>query len=221
MAVLKARHGQWPAGHWVVMSTEISGVRLLAIAFAWSQKSISFFISTIGTTAPALESYASNFEDEYGNTCSKLIQRPEIVDFIYRFLPVNDNHNKSRQHLLKPEKKWPTKDCWFRLFTSLLGFAVVDLYRIYRFHDEETWKEYTIIQFSNMICNGLLPRGRARLPDGLKNAVEGAEKVERITDPNNKAFHSKAENGQALPPRGWNSRTTHLLGMLHVPLSYW
>jgi hypothetical protein len=200
MAILKARHGQRPAGHWVVMTTEINGVKLLAIAFAWSQKSISFFVSTVGTTTAALESYASNFEDEYGNTCSKLIRRPEIVDFIYRFLPVIDNHNKSRQHLLKLEKKWPTKDCWFRLFTSLVGFSVVDLYRIYRFHDEETWKEYTVLQFSDIICNGLLPRERARLPDGLKNSVEGVEKVERITDPRTgeitKPFTAKQKTGK-------------------------
>jgi hypothetical protein len=45
-------------------------------------------------TAPALESYSTNFDDEYGNTCTKLIRRPEIVDFIYWFLPVIDNHNK-------------------------------------------------------------------------------------------------------------------------------
>jgi hypothetical protein len=128
MAVMRARHGERPAGHWVVMGTEISGVKLLAIAFAWSQSSTAFFISTVGTTGPAKESYRSSYEDEYGQKCSKLIRRPEIVDFIYRFLPVIDNHNKSRQHLLRLERKWPTKDCWFRLYTTLIGMSVVDLF---------------------------------------------------------------------------------------------
>jgi hypothetical protein len=180
MAVMKARHGQRPAGHWVVMTTEISGVKLLAIAFAWSQKSIAFFISTVGTTVPAAESYATNFEDEYGNPCSKLIPRPDIVDFIYRFLPLIDSHNKSRQHLLRLEKKWPTRSCWFRLFTTLIGFSVVDLYRLYRFHDEKKWENYTILQFSDILSKGLVPRLRRRIPNGLQVEADGADRVKRI-----------------------------------------
>jgi hypothetical protein len=182
MAVLRARHGARPAGHWVVMTAEISGVKLLAIAFAWSQSSISFFISTVGTTAPASESYQSSFEDEYGNKCTKLINRPEIVDFIYRFLPLIDNHNKSRQHLLRLERKWPTRSCWFRLYTTLIGFSVVDLYRLYRYHDETKWQELTINQFADMLCLGLRPRERTHLPDGLKNDAVGADLVKRIRD---------------------------------------
>jgi len=36
-AVMDVRFGQRPAGHWVTFTTEIGGVSLLAIAFAWSQ----------------------------------------------------------------------------------------------------------------------------------------------------------------------------------------
>lgn len=182
LAVMNARHGCRPAGHWVVMETKISGVSLLAIAFAWSQTSTAFFISTVGVTEPALESYHSSYEDEYGQRCTKLIERPEIVDFIYRFLPVIDNHNKSRQHLLKLEKKWPTKSCWFRLYTTLVGMSVVDLYRVYRYHNEAKYGKITIQKFADMIAKGLILRRRTRLPDGLREMAAGMDRVKRIRD---------------------------------------
>jgi hypothetical protein len=187
------------------MTTEISGVKLLAIAFAWSQKSTAFFISTVGTTAPALQSYASNFEDKYGNTCTKFIRRPEIVNFIYRFLPVLDNHNKSRQHLLKLEKKWPTRDCWFRLFTTLVGLSVVDLYRLYRCHNEKEWDKYTVLQFSDMICNGLLPRNRIRLPAALMNAAEGSKNLWRIRDQKTGDITKQLTNKQKLEGKSYRA----------------
>jgi hypothetical protein len=37
-AVLKARFKDRPAGHWVTFTTEISGIKLIAIAYAWSQR---------------------------------------------------------------------------------------------------------------------------------------------------------------------------------------
>ena len=135
-AVLSARYPDRPAGHWVVMTTEVcSGVYLIALAYAWSHSSVSFFISTVGDTSPATVSYKTNFTNDFGEITSKSIPRPDLCDFIFGFLPVIDNHNKSRQHYLKLEKKWPTKDCWFRIICTLIGMSVVDLYRIYRFHD--------------------------------------------------------------------------------------
>ena len=49
-AVLRARFGRRPAGHWVVMRAEISGVKLFIMAYAWSNKGISYIASTCGTT---------------------------------------------------------------------------------------------------------------------------------------------------------------------------
>ena len=38
-----------------------------------------------------------------------------------------DEHNKARQNILALELKWPTKCCWFRLITTFIGMAVVDV----------------------------------------------------------------------------------------------
>ena len=39
---------------------------------------------------------------------------------------VIDVHNQNRQGTLALEKKWNTQDCWFRLFTTLVGMCTID-----------------------------------------------------------------------------------------------
>ncbi|CAB9515559.1 unknown protein [Seminavis robusta] len=154
-AVLKARHGDKPAGHWVVMTTTIAGVDLLAIAYAWSQKGVSYFISSCGE--PSEIKYESKFEDEWGNTGSKLINRPKICHFIYEYLPLIDEHNKQRQNLLALEKCWQTKNPWMRI-------ALVDLHRYYRYqrivekgHKREAMDQVRIMKMADLVCAGLKP----------------------------------------------------------------
>ena len=159
-AVLKARYGSNATGKWVVFQTTISGVKLIALAYAWSAKGTSFFISTMGNTNPSKTLYRSRFEDDFGGTSFKDIPRPEIADFIYDFLPIIDEHNKQRQRLLNLEYQWPTKDCWTRLGVSLIGFSVVNLYRLYRNHNYDKYSGYGILKFSDMICGGLVKRKR-------------------------------------------------------------
>ena len=59
--------------------TEVAGVPLLAIACAWSQSSCAYFISTCGSTQPNPVKYESKFEDEWGGTSVRLIDRPDIA----------------------------------------------------------------------------------------------------------------------------------------------
>ena len=66
-SVLKAWYGDKPSGHWVVFWTEISGVKLLAIGYAWSNSSLSHFVSTCGSIMhPAKECYETHFKDDFG-----------------------------------------------------------------------------------------------------------------------------------------------------------
>ncbi|KAG7363187.1 hypothetical protein IV203_026547 [Nitzschia inconspicua] len=103
-AVLDAWHSDRPAGHWVTMTTTISGVPLIAVVYAWSQKGVSFFISTCGSTEVSPVKYESRFETASGAMSFKLINRPELAHFHYEFLPLIDEHNKQRQNLLALEK---------------------------------------------------------------------------------------------------------------------
>jgi Transposase IS4 len=168
--ILSARHGDKPAGHWVVMTTSISEVKLIAVAYAWSQKGVSYFISTCGSTETSPVKYESKFEDNWGNVATKLINRPELCHFLYEYLPLIDEHNKQRQNLLSLEKKWLTKDAWFRLICTLTGQSVVDMHRYHRhiriMNGEERARvdKMPVLKYSDLICGSLRqwPRNRQR-----------------------------------------------------------
>lgn len=128
-AVLLARYGTRPAGHWVVMKANISGVNLFVMAYAWSNKGISYFVSSCGTTIRHEQNYVSKFEDEMGCVQTKELARPAVAHMFYEFAPLIDEHNKARQSCLALEECWLTKDCWLRLMTTFTGMAVVDMQR--------------------------------------------------------------------------------------------
>ncbi len=128
-SILLARFPRHPAGHWVVMKAKISGINIFIMAYAWSNKGISYMVSSSGTTVRHETDYRSSFSDGFGNTDSKALPRPAVAHFLYEFLPLIDEHNKTRQSNLALERKWPTKCCWFQLMTTFIGIAVVDLQR--------------------------------------------------------------------------------------------
>jgi Transposase IS4 len=186
-SVLSARHGNKPAGHWVTMTTTIDGIKVHAIAYAWSQKGVSYFVSTCGDTEPSVHKYQSLFEDEWGNTQVREINRPNIAHFLYMYLPLIDEHNKQRQSLLCLEKRWLTKDVWFRLLTTLLGMGCVDMHRVYRYYEiKEMGKTYEevdslrIIEFSDSIAAGLrlFPyKQQRRSPVGDAQRLDPLERI--------------------------------------------
>jgi hypothetical protein len=51
----------------------------MAMAYAWSQRGISYILSTCGSTKTAEKMYVSYFEDDYGNVGSKEIPRPQLA----------------------------------------------------------------------------------------------------------------------------------------------
>jgi CDP-diglyceride synthetase len=54
-SVLWARFGNKKAGHWVVFKIMIVGVYLISVAYAWSQRGVSYFVSSCGNTATSLQ----------------------------------------------------------------------------------------------------------------------------------------------------------------------
>ena len=182
---MKARYGDRPAGHWVVFQATISGVTLIAVCYAWSHSSTTYFLSTCGSTNPAKTSYTTHFEDEFGTVGVNHIPQPSIKEWFYDFLPLIDEHNKHRQSLLQLEKKWPTKSCWFCLLTTLVGMCVVDMYRVYLNHDKNKYEKMDIIQFADEISLNLRPRTTKKAPTlaATLSTIQGQElRLERITN---------------------------------------
>jgi hypothetical protein len=82
------------------MTTKISGVEMLALAYAWIQRGVSYFLSTYGNTAVSSIAYRSAFEDDFGNVDYKFLPRPQLAHFIFEYLPLIDEHSKQRQAVL-------------------------------------------------------------------------------------------------------------------------
>ena len=208
-AILLARHNKRPAGHWVVMKTVISDVPLFIMVYAWSHQGLSYMVTTCGTTVRHVTDYTSKFEDGYGNTSSKQLPRPAVAHLLYDFLPLIDEHNKTRQNALALERKWPTKNCWFRLITTFVGMAVVDLQRWDRCQREGAHKktrtrrnlhlefdgedidvayDFDIMVMADLIAKGVrLPRLRYR------DTVQPTARVGNARDGANDGYRHKLE----------------------------
>ena len=99
--------------------------------------------------------YRSHFEDDWGTVDYKDLPRPELADFLYKFLPRIDEHNKRRQAHLRLEKKWPTENCWFRLQVTLVGMSVIDLLLLLVHLRPDEYSHVTTVKFADTLCAGL------------------------------------------------------------------
>ena len=75
------------------------------MAYAWSNKGISYMVSSSGKTVRHKTDYRSSFTDGFGKTNLKALPRPAIAHFLYAFLPLITEHNKARQSALALERK--------------------------------------------------------------------------------------------------------------------
>jgi hypothetical protein len=157
------------AVHWVIMTTTIAVAKLIALAYAWSQHVISYFLSTCGSTVPSSLMYQINSEDEFGNTDFKMLPRPQVCHFLYEYITIIDDDNNQRQSVLHLEKKWPINDRWFHLLVKLTGACVIDMHHLYRqqkkSHDQLLCgavmeEDASVIHFSDLLCGDLKVRAR-------------------------------------------------------------
>ena len=115
-----------------MMTAKIGGVEVMAVVYAWSQKRTCFIVSSCGKTVAHDKPYVSKFENEFGVPSFKLLRRPAVAHMLLEFLPLIDEHNKDRQHVLRLERVWQTNNPWTRIQTSCFGMSVVDLMRLDR-----------------------------------------------------------------------------------------
>jgi hypothetical protein len=57
---------------------------------------VSYLLSTCGSTEPSEKMYMSYFEDDFGNVGSKEVSRPKLAHLIYDYLPLIDEHKKTK-----------------------------------------------------------------------------------------------------------------------------
>jgi hypothetical protein len=83
------------------------------------------------------------------------------------------------------ERKWPTRNCWFRLLTTLLGMSIVDMHRFYRNLKNAEFIEVDVLEFSDMFCKKLTVQSRRqneRLASLTGEKADNASILECIAD---------------------------------------
>ena len=98
-------------------------------------------MSTCGSVEIHEDKHMANFEGDFGNFTCKEINRLSTCPNSHEVLPLIDEHNIMRQHILGLEKKWLTKDFWFRLLATASGLTVVDMHW---WHRSKNFKETPI-----------------------------------------------------------------------------
>ena len=160
------------AGTYVVLTATVEGVELVALGWKYHRKSTVCFVTTRGAGSTRVDPespHVMRWRNERGDASSRDIQRPEVVGAYYAVNNVIDVHNQLRQYELKLEKKWVTTDCWFRLFTTLVGICTVDAYRLYQNRKPRLASGMTMQIFAGVVAKQLLSyvdvrRGESQTP---------------------------------------------------------
>jgi len=105
-----------PGGVHITLSGSYNDVELKAIGYRYSRKTILYFVMTTNAgTTYAGEPYSMKYTDPHGNLCESLVERPDCISRYFEDSNTIDTHNHVRQSELALEKKWHTKDPFFRL----------------------------------------------------------------------------------------------------------
>jgi len=110
-------------------------VKLIALGYRYSRKTALHFVLTenAGNSKPGIP-YQMKYTDNFGNICSRYVDRPQVVSNFFASSNTIDTHNQLRQDNLKLEKKWLTQSPWFRLSTTLIGIVVTNSFLLCNYH---------------------------------------------------------------------------------------
>ena len=126
-----------PGGvHIVLKGTTRDEVNMVTIGYRYSHKMILHFVMTenAGKTGQG-DPYEMKNTDSYGNICTHIVDWPDVVSKFFASSNVIDTHNQLRQDLLQLEKKWLTKNPFFRLTTTFIGINVADSFLLASHHN--------------------------------------------------------------------------------------
>jgi hypothetical protein len=162
-------------------------IKLVAVGYRYSQKTTLHFVATRNAGSTALgEPYHMKYTDNYGNVCTRYIDRPQIVSNFFGSSNVIDTHNQLRQNCIRLEKKWITRDPYFRLSTTMTGINVTDAYLLANFHkvincsavtDDDETEKIGIKRFAGILAFQLIEMGKKLASGPLKFLEEDVIEV--------------------------------------------
>ena len=135
------------------------GVDLIATGYKYSSSKVIFFIMTDGAgSTKSGTSYFSKFQDGEGNVVMRAVDRPVFASRFYGYSPAVDNNNQARQAELGLEEIWKTQDCWFRLFTTIVGMTTTDTYFGIRetVHTSHPFHDMSMLHFTDRLAYQLV-----------------------------------------------------------------
>jgi hypothetical protein len=110
--------------------------------------------------------------DHPGNICTQFVDQPEVISIFFVSSNVIDTHNQLRQDLLQLEKKWVTKNPFFRLSTMLIGLHVTDAFllanhrKVINISNSCMWKQKVTIQrLAGILSHQLITQARGFSPN--------------------------------------------------------
>lgn len=218
-ALLKARGDgtKWVIGDHVVATAVCEGVKYACVAYAWSRKGCSYFVTTVGDTDMHPDMYCSEWKDENEKTHTKMIPRPNFIYHAYKYLPNIDEHNAKWQYHLGMERKFPTKDPFFKLMLTLTAMSIVDCKQAFEAHFGSSYGEdMTTEDFADQISASLNLKPSTAGQQGANFvAKEGLKRLRDVVESPSKATKTqKADSPRARSGRGpalkqqtcWNCR---------------
>ena len=155
------------AGTWLVLrATTTKGVNLIAMGYKYCKSKVLHFIMTegCGSTEPG-QPYIAKFRNRDGKLVKKHIARPKVLVQFFSVANVIDVHNHIRQGTLHLQKWRRTEDCWFRLFTSIIGIILTDCWLGYKYaiklaEKRSKWRhkhhDITIQEFTDWMAEALI-----------------------------------------------------------------
>lgn len=93
--------------------------------------------------------YIARWPDKKQNIQTRAVSRPEVLSNYFNAANVIDRHNHLRQHALGLERRWKTRDGFYRFATTIFGMCVTDNFLAVRhavsennIHNKMSIKEY-------------------------------------------------------------------------------
>jgi hypothetical protein len=168
-ALLAADHGL--TSGFLEWSPCIDGVEVLCAGYKYNSRKVLHFCWPLGAASwvPG-EPYIARFQDDQDGASYREVARLSVFSRYFGHSNKVDVGNELRQGFLALEAAWVTTDCWFRLFTGLLGITVTDAYLAYttELHAKHPDKDMTIKEFANMVALQM-----------IDNKLDGSPKVTR------------------------------------------
>ena len=156
---LEETMSEWPPGSHLVLEATHRGVVVYACGYKYNKRKVCCFIFSKGSghTQPG-RCYEAKWKDEFGNTMTRDIPRPQVISKYFSNSNIIDIFNQARQFDLRLEKHWVTEDGFFRLVTTLFGIVLTDCWKGYSYHlpMNHRHKGIEIEEFARLLTRDLL-----------------------------------------------------------------